>query len=107
MVQTTNKNLEIVKNFKKKAEKIINLQKLVFFGSRAKGIFSEESDFDLLLVSKDFENQPFYKRPVELYLNWKEAYPLELMCYTPEELKRKSQNPLSLVSEALKTGITI
>lgn len=107
MVQTTNKNIDVVKKFKKKTEKIVDLQKLIFFGSRAKGTFNEDSDFDLILVSKDFEDQPFYKRPVQLYINWKEEYPLELICYTPQELKKKLKNPFSIAFEALKTGISI
>jgi len=107
MVQTAIKNLEIVKKYKKRTEKLVSLQKMIFFGSRAKGTFHEDSDFDLILVSKDFEEQPFYKRPVPLYLTWKEDYPLELICYTPEELKKKLQNPFSIATEALKTGISV
>lgn len=107
MEQTTIKNIEIVKKFKKKAEKFISLQKMIFFGSRSAGTFHRDSDFDLIIVSKDFENKPFFERPLPLYLTWREEYPLELICYTPKELKQKLQNPYSIAAEAMKTGISI
>lgn len=100
-------NLPIVKKFKQKAEKIVKMNRMIFFGSRAKGNFSEESDFDLLIVSNEFEQKPFYKRPIELYAAWKEKYPLELICYTEKEFKEKKANPYSIASQATKTGISI
>jgi predicted nucleotidyltransferase len=107
MVQQTNMNLSIVKKFKQKVDKIVKMNKMILFGSRAKGNFSEESDFDLLIVSNEFEQKPFYKRAIELYAAWKEKYPLELICYTEEEFEQKKTNPYSIASQANKTGIHI
>ncbi|HLD59251.1 MAG TPA: nucleotidyltransferase domain-containing protein [archaeon] len=107
MVQKTNKNIGIAKKFKQNASKLIKIEKIILFGSRAKGNFSEESDFDLMVVSNNFAKKPFYKRPIELYSKWKLDYPLELICYTEEELKQKLKNPYSTASQAIKTGISI
>lgn len=107
MVRKANKNLALVKNFKERAGKIVKIDEIIFFGSRAKGNFNSESDFDLLVVSDDFEEQPFYKRCAKLYPLWSENYPLELICFTEKELKEKQKNQYGIVAEAKRTGITI
>ncbi|MBI1936446.1 nucleotidyltransferase domain-containing protein [Candidatus Woesearchaeota archaeon] len=106
MVQGANKNIALVKKFKRNINKIIKIDKLIFYGSRAKGNFHRYSDFDLLIVSPDFKEIPWYKRPVKLYLMWKEDYPLEILCYTPDEVK-KMVDRIGIVSEAYKKGIEI
>lgn len=106
-MQQTNMNLSLVKKFKQKAGKIVKINKMILFGSRAKGNFSEESDFDLLIVSNEFEQKPFHKRAIELYAAWGEKYPLELICYTEKEFKQKKANPYSIAATAAKTGINI
>jgi len=105
MVQTTTKNLNLIKSYFKKLKKI-NAEKIVFFGSRAKGDFHNDSDFDLIVVSKKFENLRQDKRVLLSYKLWKNDFALELLCYTPEEFEER-KNGLTIVSEALKEGIEI
>lgn len=105
MVQTATKNLKIIKNYFKKLKKI-NVERVVFFGSRAKGNFHKDSDFDLVVVSKNFENLRQGNRVLLSYRLWKNDFALELLCYTPEEFEER-RNGLNIVSEALKTGIEI
>ena len=45
-------DIETVKKFKKEASQKIPLDKVIFFGSRARGKIHEWSDFDLIVVSK-------------------------------------------------------
>lgn len=59
-----------------------------------------------MVISKDFQDVPWYKRPIQLYLIWDQEYPLELLCFTPEELDKK-KNRLGIVSTALESGIVI
>lgn len=80
---------------------------MILFGSRAKGIFHESSDFDLLLISKDFAGVAWYKRPIEIQMQWKYDYPLEVLRFTPSEVKKLSKNKWGIVREATKTGIEI
>lgn len=40
----------------------INIQKIILFGSYAKKKFSEESDVDLAIISKDFEGKDIFQR---------------------------------------------
>lgn len=100
-------NLPIAKKFRQKVQTIVKLDRMILFGSRAKGNFNEESDFDLIIVSSDFEQKPFYKRALKLYAAWKEKYALELICYTKKEFDQKKANPYSIAAEAAKTGISI
>ena len=105
MVQTTNKNLKIIKDYFKQLKKI-NAERVVFFGSRAKGNFHNDSDFDLIIVSKKFKNLKQSKRVLISYKLWENDFALELLCYTPEEFEER-KNGLNIVSEALKTGIEL
>jgi len=105
MVQTTINNLKIIRNYFKKLKKI-NVERVIFFGSRAKGNFHNDSDFDLIVVSKKFENLKQGKRVLLSYQLWKNDFALELLCYTPKEFEER-KNGLNIVSEALKTGIEI
>ena len=105
MVQTTNKNIKIVKNFKKNLEKF-GIEKMIFFGSRARGDFNSDSDFDIIAVSKNFEGIKLSERPLKVYLSWNEDFPLEVICYTPEEFLRLKEK-IGIVQEAVREGIEI
>jgi len=87
----------------------LKIEKAVIFGSRVRGDFIAQSDLDLILVSPDFHGQAFTDRMNLIYKQyhlWKESYPLEVLCYTPEEFKRKSQQ-IGMVRDAVKSGIVI
>ncbi|MDP2946795.1 MAG: nucleotidyltransferase domain-containing protein [Nanoarchaeota archaeon] len=105
MVQESNKNLKIVKEFKKK----INLpdSKFIFFGSRAKGNFTKDSDFDIIVISDSFKNLPWHKRAVEFQLKWNHDFSLEILCFTNEEVNKLLKNRWGVVREAISTGIEI
>lgn len=82
------------------------VERAILFGSFARGEAREDSDIDLILVSREFEGKSSLKRPVPLYMDWDLGYPVDFLCYTPEEfnsLKKK----VTLVREALKEGIEI
>lgn len=106
MVQGANKNIALVKKFKRNINKSIKVDKLILYGSRAKGNFHRYSDFDLLIVSPDFKGIPWYKRPAKFYLMWKEDYPLEILCYTPDEFEARKNEP-TIVREAVRGGIEV
>src|SRR3989344_1439521 len=105
MVQRKNKNIEIIRKFKKKIDKK-GTDKIIFSGSRARGSYNKESDFDIIVISDKFNNISWYKRPLEIYLSWEEDYPLEVLCYTPKEFEKKKKQ-IGIVQEAVKEGIVI
>ena len=106
MVQKADKNITLVRKFKRIINKSFKVDKIILFGSRAKGNFGRYSDFDLLIVSPDFKGIPWYKRPTKFYMMWKEDFPLEILCYTPEEIRERMEKA-NIVSEAFKEGIEI
>jgi len=105
MVQTTNQNLRIIKEFKKKLKKL-GVDRIIFFGSRANGTFNSESDFDIVAISKNFNGIKWHKRSLKIYLAWKENKPLEVLCYTPDEFE-KLKNKMTIVKIAAEEGIEI
>jgi len=100
------KYLEYLKNFKSKLSKQIPIQEMYLFGSRAKGSPSRWSDFDIIIVSKKFKDQISFKRPVGLHKYWTIDYPVDFLCYTPEEFD-KLKKQITIVREAVKKGIKI
>ena len=103
------KKAGIVKELKKFKDKIsakYNTQKIIFFGSRASGKPHKDSDVDLIIVSKNFKNLSVLKRCPDLYLEWDLDYPVDFLCYTPEEFN-KLKKQISIVREAVKQGVVV
>lgn len=79
---------------------------MIFFGSRATGKAHQDSDIDIIIVSPKFRETKFRYRPLGFYRHWTLKYPVDFLCYTPEEFE-KLRKRVSIVSEALKEGIEI
>ncbi len=97
---------EKVGEFSKKVKADYPDAKIIFFGSRARGDALQESDFDLIVVSKVFVKENFFKRTEKMYDYWSERAPLEVFCYTPEEFNRK-KNEIGIVKNAVETAASI
>lgn len=78
----------------------VPIKSAFLFGSRARGDYLEESDWDLLLVSPQFADIPFPERATMLL----KRIPLrrvELLCYTEEEFRERVKE-IGIVAEAAK-----
>ena len=95
-----------LKQFKKNVVKDISLTKLILFGSRAEGKKGRDTDVDLLVVSDAFKKLDFFQRGAKMYDYWNLNYPVDFLCYTPEEFK-KLKNQITIVREAVEHGIEI
>lgn len=82
------------------------LNKMILFGSQATGKVHRDSDVDLILVSKTFQKKRRLARSPPLYLRWTLDYPVDFLCYTPEEFERKKKQ-IGIVKQAVKEGIQI
>ncbi|MBI2582552.1 nucleotidyltransferase domain-containing protein [Candidatus Woesearchaeota archaeon] len=100
------KNIDKLKDFKKELSKEIRLDKVILFGSRARGKPTRYSDFDLILVSPSFRRKKSFQRGIGLYKYWHLNYPVDFLCYTPEEFN-KLKKQITIVREAVKEGIEI
>ena len=95
-----------LKEFKKTVNRDFPIKSMYFFGSRASGKPHKYSDIDLVIVSPKFRKLDFFKRGAKMYDYWNLNYPVDFLCYTPEEFN-KLKKQVTIVSEALVEGIKI
>lgn len=107
MAQVTNKEaIKEIKELIKTISKKYSLEKAILFGSRARDDWLKNSDIDLMLVSRDFENISFRKRMHKILDYWEGELDLEVICYTPKEFE-KMKKRIGIVSQAQKEGINL
>ncbi len=95
-----------LKKFKEKLSEEIPVDKMLFFGSRAKGRSKRNSDIDLIIVSNKFNRKKFRNRSLGFYRYWSIKLPVDFLCYTPSEFRQRAKQ-VSIVKEAIKEGIEI
>ena len=99
-------DLILVKEFKENLRKTFPIKKIILFGSRVKGKTHKWSDFDLIIVSDKFKGIISFKRGSLLYDFWNYNYPVDFLCYTPEEFNSLKKR-VTIVNQAVKEGIEI
>ena len=92
MGKTNTKLLRKLKKFKEQNK----IDKMYLFGSQATGKTHKWSDVDLIVVSTKFKGKGILKRSPPLYLRWDLDYPVDFLCYTPEEFEKKRSEGDSL-----------
>ena len=96
---------KIVCSFIKTVRKEYPSSKICLFGSRAKGTAKKNSDYDFIIVSKDFRKIDFSTRCSRIYfLKRNIPAPMDILCYTPEEFELK-KNQIGIIQEVFKEGI--
>lgn len=96
-----------LKVYKRKVAKKIAIDRMILFGSVATGKIRKDSDVDLLVISSKFKDQNASLRPILFYKEWNLDYPVDILCYTPEEIKNREGRSWGVVREALDKGIVI
>ncbi len=98
---------ERIRGFISRVNQRYRVTRAFLFGSRARGDHFNDSDYDVIIVSPDFEGIPFARRIAELYEFW-DWFPIDIepICYTPEEFDKKSKE-ISTIMRALDEGIEI
>ena len=99
-------HIKKLKELKRIISKDMDVSKFIFFGSRAGGNYKRYSDFDIVIVSKNFNGINKLDRPYSLYMRWNLKYPVDFLCYTPEEFN-KLKKQVTIVREAVENGIEI
>ena len=95
-----------LKDFKNSVNRDFPISSIYFFGSRAKGKPHRYSDIDLIIVSPKFRKLDFFKRGAKMYDYWNLDYPVDFLCYTPEEFN-KLKKQVTIVREAIREGIKV
>ena len=96
----------ILEDFIGKLRHRYHVSELILFGSRAEGRADEESDYDLIVVSADFQDMDFAERIRSVYKLWTNDIGIDILCYTPQEFTKKTRQ-IGLVSDAAKTGLNL
>jgi len=83
--------------------KTINPEKVVLFGSGARGEMQSTSDLDILVIAPSA--LPRYRRSVPLYLALSNILmPMDIVVYTPEEVDEWRNVRQVFVTTALREG---
>ncbi|QDU52156.1 nucleotidyltransferase domain-containing protein [Gimesia panareensis] len=90
-----------IKSFVEKAVQRFKPQAIYLFGSRARGDNLLHSDYDFIVVSKEFEKLKWLYRIYALVKFWKADENIDVLPYTPTEFEDKKINS-STVRSAMK-----
>jgi predicted nucleotidyltransferase len=78
-------------------------EKVILFGSRARGEARPDSDFDLLVIKQS--DEPCCRRDASLYLALAGLnVVVDVMVYTPEEVTEWSAVPQAFITTAVREG---
>lgn len=84
----------------------IQPQKVILFGSYAKGAATIKSDLDILVIKET--QLPMARRADDLkFMLARALIPLDVHIYTPEEVEEYGQEPFSFLNSILRTGKTL
>lgn len=95
---------KLVERVTKKIAEAIHPDKIILFGSRAKGTATDESDIDLVVVYSG----PKSKREVRLSVHRLFDHPdfsMDLFVLTPEEIANQKRIANSLAREITERGV--
>ncbi len=98
---------EIIGEYKQVLKKLgINVERVILYGSFARGNQREDSDIDVLIISKDFQNLNLRERLEVLGIAAARIMkPIEAKGYTPEEIKTTLE--ASFLKEILEVGVGV
>jgi len=78
-------------------------QKVILFGSRARGDTHLGSDLDISVVKESTE--PRYRRSVPILLALSQIHvPMDILVYTPQEIEDWQAVPQAFVTTAIREG---
>jgi len=92
-----------VKAFVRKLQKEFRPEKIILFGSRAKGEFWKRSDYDFVIVSPAFEGMHWLDRISIVVKLWDSLSDIDALPYTPKEFEEKRKSS-SVVRSAVRHG---
>ncbi len=79
--------------------------KIILFGSRARGDAEEQSDVDLLVISDREKNLPRYKRGLDVRVLLSQfQLPKDILFYTHEDVERWRDVPQTFIHTVLNEG---
>jgi predicted nucleotidyltransferase len=97
---------DVVQEMVRRILEVGDPQKVVLFGSRARGDADPDSDYDLLVIEPS--NAPRYKRAAKYRRALTGLYPAkDIVVWTPEEVNEWRDVPNAFVTTALSEGLVL
>jgi len=78
--------------------------KIILFGSIARGDFHSGSDIDILVIKKGLKNKSMFQRRRHLDRFLEFGLPIETVVFTPDEIKERLLQNDYFLEDALKEG---
>lgn len=100
------KGAEEIKDFLNKINAKFHPDTIILFGSRARGDYLKDSDYDLIIVSPKFQDVHFLERIYQLLEFWDYDWDVDILPYTPEEFEKKKKQ-IGIVNQAVKEGLVL
>jgi len=97
--------IEQIEPIVKEVARDLRLQRVILFGSLARGTQSERSDIDLIVVRET--NERFVERPTEILMMLYEklrGWVIDVLVYTPEEYERMLAHGNFFLTRAVREG---
>jgi len=98
--------IEGIKEFLDKVKIKFHPEIIILFGSRARGDYLKDSDYDIIIVSPEFDDVHFLERIYQLLEFWDYDWDVDLLPYTPEEFEKK-KNQIGIVNQAVREGLVV
>jgi uncharacterized protein len=95
-------SMKTIKSLGKRIAREFHPQRVILFGSYARGTADADSDVDLLVVSS-FEGSGF-RHSIEILNRLDIRLPVDLIAYRPEDVQRRYTEGDPLIREALDYG---
>jgi predicted nucleotidyltransferase len=103
MVNNREINKELLDEIVQKILVVTQPEKIILFGSYARGDATEESDLDLLIIQES--NLPRHKRSTPIRLVLMDIFmSKDIVVYTPEEVEEWKSASMSFIATVLREG---
>ena len=94
--------IEQIEEFARRLGEEFQPDRVVLFGSYARGTATEDSDVDLLVILP-FEGQP-ETQSVEMRMRLRPRFPMDLIVRTPEKVRERLEMDDDFMREILEEG---
>jgi predicted nucleotidyltransferase len=94
---------QIIQEIVRRIVKVSQPEKVILFGSRARGTARSTSDIDLLVIARS--TQPRHRRAAPLYGALSDILaPMDIVVYSPEEVQEWGEVRQAFVTTAIREG---
>jgi predicted nucleotidyltransferase len=95
-----------IHDFAKRIAREFHPERIILFGSHARGDAGPDSDVDLLVIMAANGKTP-YQQAAEIYLKCPSDFPAEILVRTPEEFEERLQMRDWFMRDVAREGVTL